>query len=245
MPEVPLEFPRAWLEFADPADPEALVRADLTWLTSSWACIFAVGCRGITAGQPDDGCCTHGAFYTDRADERRVRAAATELTPQTWQRHREGRRGISTVDEGKRRTRVVDGACVFFNRPGFPGGYGCALHHLALRTGRRLLDTKPEVCWQVPLRRSYDTRERPDGTTVTVTTIGEFDRRAWGPGGHELGWWCTGATEAHRGATPLYLSYAEELTELLGAPAYAELARHCAAHLAGRPALRHLADPPS
>ena len=25
----------------------------------------------------------------------------------------------------QRKTRVVDGACIFLNRPGFPGGAGC------------------------------------------------------------------------------------------------------------------------
>jgi len=34
VPEVPLDFPRAWVEFVDPADPEQVIRADLTWLTS-------------------------------------------------------------------------------------------------------------------------------------------------------------------------------------------------------------------
>jgi GNAT superfamily N-acetyltransferase len=33
----------------------------------------------------------------------------------------------------------VAGACIFLNRPGFPGGAGCALHTLALREGREPL----------------------------------------------------------------------------------------------------------
>ena len=31
VPEVPLDFPREWLEFTDPADPQHLIAADLTW----------------------------------------------------------------------------------------------------------------------------------------------------------------------------------------------------------------------
>ena len=31
MPEVPLDFPRQWVEFVDPADDNQLIRADLTW----------------------------------------------------------------------------------------------------------------------------------------------------------------------------------------------------------------------
>src|SRR5579859_6837142 len=151
---------------------------------SSWGCVFGAGCPGIVAGRPDDGCCTHGAFFSEKADERRVRAAAKELTKDDWQHRKAGRRdGVVEADDGRRRTRVVDGACVFLNRPGFAGGAGCALHRLALRTGRHPLETKPDVCWQLPLLRSDDWEDRLDETRVLVTTVTEFDRRAWGPGG--------------------------------------------------------------
>ena len=73
--EVPLDFAREWVEFADPADPEHVVRADLTWLTSAWTCIFGRGCAGVVEGRPDDGCCSHGAFFTDDDDLARVTAA--------------------------------------------------------------------------------------------------------------------------------------------------------------------------
>ena len=36
MPEVPLDFPRSFVEFIDPADENQLFRCDLTWLTSRW-----------------------------------------------------------------------------------------------------------------------------------------------------------------------------------------------------------------
>lgn len=231
--EVGGDVPREWVEFADPADAQALYRADLTWLLSSWACIFGRGCQGIVPGRPDDGCCTHGAFFADRADEQRVRAAARELTPQDWQYAAAGRRGIATVDEGSRRTRTVDGACVFLNRPDFAGGAGCALHRLALRTDRHPLTTKPDVCWQLPIRRETRWLDRPDETKVLLTTLGEYDRRGWGPGGHDLHWWCTSSPDAHGGGEPLFVSYAPELTALIGQPAYDELARLCTLRLAG------------
>ena len=47
VPEVPLDFPRAWVEFPNPADADEVLRCDLTWLTSSWTCIFGTGCAGI------------------------------------------------------------------------------------------------------------------------------------------------------------------------------------------------------
>jgi len=231
--EVGLDFAREWVEFVDPADDEHLIRADLTWLLSSWTCIFGRGCHGILAERPDDGCCSHGAFFTDKDDERRTKKFAAQLTPETWQFYKKGQKGVVTIDtlEDKpaRRTRRVDGACIFLNRPGFAGGEGCALHAQALRIGKHPLETKPDVCWQLPVRRAQDWVERPDGTEVLVTTLTEFDRRSWGDGGHDLHWWCTSSPEAHVARERLYESYGPELTELIGKPAYAELVRLCAA----------------
>ncbi|MGN6331747.1 MAG: hypothetical protein ACTHOD_08855 [Motilibacteraceae bacterium] len=242
VPEVPLDFPRAWAEFPDPADPDQTFRCDLTWLTSRWSCVFGRGCQGIYAERPDDGCCTLGAHFSDKADEKRVAKVVKELTPKTWQHHR--KTWVEVDEDGDRKTAVVDGACVFLNRPGFAGGEGCALHALAARTGRHFLETKPDVCWQLPLRRSYRTVERPDGTSYLEVTIAEYDRRGWGPGGHDLDWYCTGNTEAHGGKRPLYLDSEPELRELMGDAAYEELTRLCEARLAKRPVVApHPADP--
>jgi hypothetical protein len=229
MAEVPLDFPRAWVEFTDPADPHQVYRCDLTWLTSRWACIFGRGCRGILPGRPDDGCCSHGAHFSDKDDERRVRKWAKRLTDRDWQYRAEGlANGFFEKDEdGARKTRVVDEACIFLNRPGFSAGAGCALHVLAERLGAHPLESKPDVCWQLPIRRTYRWVERPDDTKYLEVTIGEYDRRGWGPGGHDFVWWCTGATEAHIGREPVYRSYAPELTALMGAKAYDELLRLC------------------
>jgi hypothetical protein len=234
VPEVPLDFPRAWIEFPDPADDEQSFRADLTWLTSNWSCIFGNGCQGIYADQPPGvGCCTLGAHFSDKADEKRVKGFVKELTPETWE-HYDPKNWTEKDEEGARKTRVVDGACIFANRPGFAGGEGCALHGLALRTGRHFLETKPDVCWQLPIRRTQEVVTQPDGTEVTVTTLGEFDRAGWGEGGSDLHWWCTSSPEAHVGADPVLVSYGPEITALIGAAAYDELLRLCAAR-AGLP----------
>jgi hypothetical protein len=236
--EVPPDFAREWVEFPDPADAEHIVRADLTWLLSSWTCIYGRGCQGVVEGRATDGCCSHGAFYSDDDDEKRVEKYAKLLKKKEWQHADVGRsKGISQMDEldgePAKRTRRVDGACVFLNRPGFAGGAGCALHGLALRMGLHPLKTKPDVCWQLPVRRSQEEIERPDETKVMLTTIGEFDRRGWGPGGEDLHWWCTSSPAAHVGEEPLYLSYGPELTELIGPEAYDELVRLCALRSAG------------
>ncbi len=252
MAEVDLVFPRAFVEFADPADSEQVFRCDLTWLTSSYTCIFGSGCAGIYADSPDVGCCTLGAHFSDSDDEARVAEFVAQLEPTHWQSHPErdvtAADWVTTDDEGERKTLTheVDGqqSCVFANRPDFSTGAGCALHTLALSQGRNPLETKPDVCWQLPLRRTFREVEQPDGTEYTEVTIGEYDRRGWGPGGHDLDWYCTGNTDAHVSPEPLYLTSAAELVEMMGPRAYAELSRHCEAHLRSRSLLAiHPADP--
>jgi hypothetical protein len=257
VPEVDLVFPRAFVEFADPADPDQVFRCDLTWLTSSWTCIFGQGCPGIYADAPDVGCCTLGAHFSDRDDERRVAAQVAELTPEQWQFHpgRKPRKSdwVETDDDGERKTLVHEhegqSACIFQNRPDFapdggPGGAGCALHGMALERGQHPLETKPDVCWQLPIRRTYRTVERQDDTSYVEVSIGEYDRRGWGPGGHDLDWYCSGNTEAHVAVEPLYVTNEPELVELMGRPAYDALVVHCEAHLRSRSALAlHPADP--
>src|SRR4051794_539932 len=237
MPEVLLPFPRAYAEFVDPAEADQVFRCDLTWLTSYWTCIFGRGCRGIYADRPDDGCCTLGAHFADPGDERRVNRAARQLTAELWQYRAEARSGgwvefedQTTVADGARpgrKPRVVDDACIFLTRPGFPAGHGCALHLLAVRQGRSTVETKPDVCWQLPVRRQFRTVTRSDDTTYTEITLGEYGRDGWGPGGHDLDWYCTANPEAHVGVEPLYRSGPAAMVALMVEPAYATLVQLC------------------
>jgi len=243
MLEVPVGGARHWLEFPDPGehqrDPAVVYRADLTWLTSRWTCVFGRGCPGIYAERPDDGCCTLGAHYSDEDDRQRIERWAAQLGDAHWQLRADGlAAGVTEHDaDGEAKTRVVDGACVFLNRPGFPGGSGCALHLLARDRDQPITATKPDVCWQLPLRRSYAEVSRPDGTSFQLVEIAEYDRRGWGEGGHDLDWYCTTAPMAHVGDEPVYVSCREELVELMGARAYDVLAQHCRAREAALAAL--------
>ncbi|WP_174255904.1 hypothetical protein [Phytoactinopolyspora mesophila] len=234
--QLPVDVARSWVEFPDPDNPNQILRCDLTWLTSRWTCIFGQGCPGIYASRPDDGCCTHGAHFSDEDDEKRVSEFAAHLSPEVWQMHAEGTQGgvVETDEEGERKTRVVDGACVFHNRPGFSGGAGCALHSYALREGLHPLQTKPDVCWQLPIRRAYRDVTRADGSTYLELTITEYRARDWGAGGHDMDWYCTNTPEAHVGPEPVYRSNQAELRELVGDAAYEELVRHCEAFIAAR-----------
>lgn len=78
------------------------------------------------------------------------------------------------------------------------------------------LTLKPEVCWQLPIRRTQEWVTRPDGSEILKSTITEYDRRGWGEGGLDLTWYCTGDPNAHVGEKAVWQSYAPELTELLG-----------------------------
>ena len=235
-----MEFPREWYEFYDPANDEHLIRADLTWLCSRWTCIFGRGCHGTINGQASTGCCNHGAYFSDKDDEKRTRKFAEQLTREDWQFYdlghdKNGKLKFSEKaeedDEKRRKTRTVHGSCIFANREDHPGGIGCALHGLALRIGLNPLETKPEVCWQLPVRREQEWVERPDGTEILQSTVAEFNRRGWGEGGHDLDWYCTTSPEAHVGGEPMYVSYGPELIALIGKPAYDALAEVCAHRL--------------
>ncbi len=205
-----------WVSFDDPDEDRTWV-FDITFLSSSWTCIYGRGCRGVlTDPAPElmQGCCSYGAHFVDDDDVRRVEKAAESLGDEDWQfRRRAMRKGITrTTKRGETVTRLVDGACIFLNRPGFRNGPGCALHHAALSTGRRPLDLKPEVCWQLPLRRE----DRVDDDGHVTSTVGQWERRHWGPGGQEFAWWCTEERHAFVGTKPVYEELADELAEMTG-----------------------------
>ncbi|MDP9073072.1 MAG: hypothetical protein M3N98_02665, partial [Actinomycetota bacterium] len=212
-----------WLSFPDP-DEDRTWLFDVTFLLSGWHCLYGAGCQGVLTGptpELEQGCCSYGAHFTDADDVARVKASAATLRPDQWQfRPRSPRAGlVKTEPDGSVVTRLVQGACIFLNRPGFAGGAGCALHRAALEDGRRPMDLKPDVCWQLPLRRQ-DSVDEAGQVTSSVT---QWDRRHWGAGGAEFHWWCTEAPEAFGGHAPVYVHMGAELQGLCGAGVYAQL----------------------
>jgi hypothetical protein len=228
-----------WVSFDDPAEQRTW-RFDVTFLLSHWECIFGHGCQGVlTAPTPEleQGCCSYGAHMTGAEDIARVKAAAKTLTPDQWQFAEQGRRGgiARRGTAGVTVTRLVDDACIFLNRPGFPGGPGCALHRAALERGNKPMDLKPDVCWQLPLRRE-DT-VNPDGSVTSV--VGEWDRVHWGAGGEEFAWWCTEAPEAFRGGTAVWRQMQDELSGMVGPAVFALLAPYLEARETSGAVLPH------
>jgi hypothetical protein len=111
---------------------------------------------------------------------------------------------------------------------------GCVLHHLAIREGVHFVETKPDVCWQLPIRRSFEKLDLGDDEEHRVTVIGEYERSGWGPGGVEFDWYCTSNSEAHVGKDPVYVSNAYELIKLMGTKGYSVLKEICDARMLAR-----------
>ncbi len=224
MAKVPRET-HEWVSFDDP-DERRTWLFDVTFLTSNWQCIFGAGCQGVLTGPAEDlvqGCCSYGAHFTDKADAKRVERAAKTLTEDQWQFKSRGTAGVvRTTKGGDQMTRLVKGACIFLNRPDFERGPGCALHVAALDRGESYITLKPDVCWQLPLRRDDEVLE--DGHVLTRVT--QWERRNWGKGGDDFHWWCTEAPEAFTGTSRVVDSMRDELSAMCGEKVYRRLAAY-------------------
>jgi hypothetical protein len=175
--------------FSDPeiSDGETTWRFDRTFLTSNWTCIWGRGCLGILpqpAPHLGQGCCSMGADLDGDDEARRIAALAATLQPARFEHHGAASECGVFADSSCRSTRVVDGACIFLNRPGFAGGAGCALHLAALDSGESPIDWKPSVCWQLPIKVDWEPGD--DGTEVA--TVRGWTRSDWGTEGATMAW---------------------------------------------------------
>ena len=206
------------------SDGDTIWRFDESFLTSNWACIWGRGCSGILpdpAPELGHGCCSFGAQLDGEEEARRIAAVAATLDPERFEHHRVAAEEGIFGDFGRTSTRVVDGACIFLNRPGFEGGAGCALHLDALDSNESPIDFKPSVCWQLPIR--VDWEQGQDGTEVA--TVRGWTRSDWGEVGQDMAWCCTEGTRAYVGEQPVIDSLAEELGAIVGPDVFAELRR--------------------
>ncbi len=210
-----------YLSFEDPEEERTWV-FDVTFLTSSYRCIYGQGCPGVlTEPAPElvHGCCTYAAHFTGDDDVERVRPFIDRLGPDRWQFHGvAARKGGPLIREkdGHWRLRSHQNACIMLNRVGFPTGPGCALHQAALEAGERPMDWKPDVCWQVPLRRV----DSVDELGHVTSTVREWKRRDWGAGGAEFHWWCTDGPGAFVASEPVYVTMRDELIGMTSQAVY-------------------------
>jgi len=202
-------------------------RFERSFLTSNWACIWGRGCQGILTEPAEhlgQGCCSMGADLDGEDESRNISALAATLDPARFEHHAEARAGGVFGDETRSTTRVVDGACIFLNRPRFPGGAGCALHLEAVHSGESPTVWKPSVCWQLPVKVDWEVGE--DDTEVA--TVRRWERRDWGAEGETMAWCCTEGERAYVGERPVIDSMGEELEAIVGPTVYVELRRRLA-----------------
>lgn len=226
-------------EFVEITTDDTVWRFERDFLESNWTCLYGNGCHGILdrpAAELNQGCCSLGAHFGDgppgQAEAMNVDAYASMLSPAQFQHHAvahgpvddaTGANGIFG-DAERTHTRVVDGACIFLNRPGFDGGEGCALHIAALESDESPTEWKPSVCWQLPLRIDW---QEIDADTESAT-VRRWTRTDWGDHGRTMAWCCTERSdggEAYAGAQRVVDSMADELTALAGHEVYVELTR--------------------
>ena len=210
------------LEQIDAGD--TIWRFDRAFLLSNWSCIWGRGCLGILAEPAPElgqGCCSVGAELGDEDEARLISALAATLDPARFEHHADAHAGGIFADASRGATRVVAGACIFLNRPGFSGGSGCALHLAAADAGEPPRDWKPSVCWQLPIKVDWEMTS----DDVEVATVRPWARRDWGDEGDTMAWCCTEGTLAYHGDQPVIDSLGPELSAIVGPAVYVELRR--------------------
>ena len=208
-------------EFTDPVDGTRW-RIDVGFTESNWQCLWGNGCQGILdhpAPELAQGCCSEGAHLLGEDEAKLIGALGLMLDPARFENHADAAengvlRDTANNPNGGQATRVINGACIFHNRPGFSGGEGCALYLAALDEGESPMDWRPSICWQVPVRVDLE----DDGSR----TLRRWRRTDWGDDGDGLAWCCTERTHsgdlpsAYVGEVPVAVSLRAELDGILG-----------------------------
>jgi hypothetical protein len=205
-------------------DGEVTWRFETAFLRSNWTCTWGRGCLGILpepSPELGQGCCSVGAELGDQDEARLISALAATLDPERFEYSQQARAEGIFSDADRTATRVVDGACIFLNRPEFSGGPGCALHLAALDAGERPQDWKPSVCWQLPVRVDWEAA----GNGREVATVRRWARADWGTEGATMAWCCTEGERAYVGDRTVIESLAEELSTIVGTEVFVELRR--------------------
>ena len=140
---------------------------------------LAVHLRPRLSGRADrpgramaQGCCSYGAHFTDDDDVARVKRAAQTLTDDQWQFAATGR-----AAEWSAPRPTAPGSPGWSTGPAssstapIPGRAGLRPPSGRPRAGSAPLELKPDVCWQLPLRRE-DTTDDAGWVTSTDHPMG-------------------------------------------------------------------------
>ncbi len=208
-----------WVSFEDEEEDRTWL-LDVTFLTSAWNCIYSRGCKGVLKEDATElmhGCCSYGAHFVDQADADRILEISKKLSVDDWQFKQAADKANGPIkwaknSKGSITTKLKDGACIFLNRSDFHLGAGCALHQLALQDNISPMEYKPEVCWQLPLRKE----DLTEASGHIISKITSWKRRDWGKGGYEFHWWCTEDEIAYSAKNPVYITLKDELIALIG-----------------------------
>lgn len=225
-----------WLSFPAPDDPDRLFRVNVSFLLSHYGCIWGGGCPGLLnhSRDPEAACCERGVTFVDSDDFAHVSAKVDELTAEDCDNIEHVRaKGwyLRSRSGTPYKTRKLGGSCIFTNRAGGRAGKpGCAFHHLALRTGVHPSETKPFICWTLPLNFSHVESDEPGGPTTMV--VDAFTADAWGgtdnadeeDGRGHMGYWCIDTPDAYRASRPVYRTFEIELRKAMGDAGYERMA---------------------
>ena len=130
MPEVDLVFPRAFVEFDDPADADQVFRCDLTWLTSQLDVHLRPGLPGhLRRRRPTPAAARSARTSPTRTTRSGSRRASTSSTPTSGSssptRHgrasRTGSRPTTRASARRWSSSTTASACIFHNRADFAG----------------------------------------------------------------------------------------------------------------------------
>jgi hypothetical protein len=119
------------VSFEDP-DGGRMWIFDASYLLSNWKCIYGEGCKGIHETDTTElmqGCCSFGAHFLDKDDEKTVVRSSRRLTAKNWQNKA---RAAKLADPRARRNskdpRRRRGVC-FSQQAGFRGWHRmCPAH---------------------------------------------------------------------------------------------------------------------
>ena len=166
------------------------------------------------------GCCSYGApLHRPQATATTSQQVGQAAHRRPSGSSRRGRsQGASTRRSGKpTRTARPSGAPGSSTTPASsstgpaspPGPAARSTVYAARHRASTTATVKPEVCWQLPLRRVDD--EQDDGTVISHADRVR-PRPGWGEGGDDFAWWCTEAPGGvHRARARRTESMGEEL----------------------------------